>query len=49
MKIVVEGVETSQEIDYFEGLGDQSIELQGFFISHPLDKDKATEWIRSHS
>jgi diguanylate cyclase (GGDEF)-like protein len=47
MGIVVEGVETSQELDYFEGLGGSSIEVQGFFISHPLDSDRATQWIRS--
>ena len=47
MGIVVEGVETSEEVDYFEGIGGNSIELQGYFISHPLDRDKATEWIKN--
>jgi predicted signal transduction protein with EAL and GGDEF domain len=47
MGIVVEGVETSQEADYFEALGGRSIELQGYFISRPLDTEKATEWIQS--
>ena len=47
MGIVVEGVETSEEADYFESVGGSSIELQGYFISRPLDKDKATEWIES--
>ncbi|MCY7332618.1 MAG: GGDEF domain-containing protein [Pseudanabaena sp. CAN_BIN31] len=47
MGIVVEGVETAQELDYFEGLGGSSIDIQGYFISHPLDSAKATEWIQS--
>jgi diguanylate cyclase (GGDEF)-like protein len=47
MGIVIEGVETSQELDYFEMLGGSSIEVQGYFISHPLDSEKATQWIRS--
>jgi diguanylate cyclase (GGDEF)-like protein len=45
--IVVEGVETAEEADYFESMGGSSIELQGYFISKPLDKNKATEWIQS--
>ncbi|WP_103669893.1 bifunctional diguanylate cyclase/phosphodiesterase [Pseudanabaena sp. BC1403] len=45
--IVIEGVETSQELDYFEMLGGSSIEVQGYFISHPLDSEKATQWIQS--
>ncbi len=45
--IVVEGVETAQELDYFEGSGGSSIDVQGYFISHPLDSIKATEWIQS--
>jgi diguanylate cyclase (GGDEF)-like protein len=45
--IVIEGVETSQELDYFEALGGSSIEVQGYFISHPLDSEKATQWIQS--
>lgn len=48
MGIVVEGVETAQELDYFEGLGGSSIEVQGFFISHPLDSERATQWIQSN-
>jgi diguanylate cyclase (GGDEF)-like protein len=47
MGIVIEGVETSQELDYFEALGGSSIEVQGYFISHPLDSEKATQWIQS--
>ncbi|GBO52253.1 diguanylate cyclase/phosphodiesterasewith PAS/PAC sensor [Pseudanabaena sp. lw0831] len=47
MGIVIEGVETSQELDYFETLGGSSIEVQGYFISHPLDSEKATQWIQS--
>ena len=47
MGIVVEGVETAQELDYFEGLGGSDIDVQGYFISHPLDSAKATEWIQS--
>jgi diguanylate cyclase (GGDEF)-like protein len=47
MGVVIEGVETSQELDYFETLGGSSIEVQGYFISHPLDSEKATEWIQS--
>jgi EAL domain-containing protein (putative c-di-GMP-specific phosphodiesterase class I) len=47
MGIIVEGVETAQELDYFEGIGGSSIEVQGFFISHPLDSEKATQWIQS--
>jgi EAL domain-containing protein (putative c-di-GMP-specific phosphodiesterase class I) len=47
MGVVVEGIETAQELDYFEGLGGISIEVQGFFISHPLDSEKATQWIQS--
>jgi diguanylate cyclase (GGDEF)-like protein len=49
MGIVVEGVETSQELDYFEALGGSSIEVQGYFISHPLDFEKATQWIQENS
>ncbi|OYQ65513.1 hypothetical protein B9G53_07085 [Pseudanabaena sp. SR411] len=48
MGIIVEGVETAQELDYFEGLGGSSIEVQGFFISHPLDSERATQWIQSN-
>ncbi|PZO40619.1 MAG: hypothetical protein DCF19_12080 [Pseudanabaena frigida] len=47
MGIVVEGVETVEELDYFEGLGGSTIEIQGYFISRPLDSDKATQWIQS--
>jgi len=47
MGIVVEGVETSEELDYFESLGGSSIEVQGYFISHPLDTEKATQWIQT--
>ncbi len=47
MGIVVEGVETSEELDYFEDLGGSSIDVQGYFISHPLSSEKATEWIQS--
>jgi len=47
MGIVVEGIETSEELDYFESLGGSSIEVQGYFISHPLDSEKATRWIQS--
>jgi len=47
MGIIVEGIETAQELDYFEGIGGSSIEVQGFFISHPLDSEKATQWIQS--
>ncbi|MBD2176315.1 bifunctional diguanylate cyclase/phosphodiesterase [Pseudanabaena sp. FACHB-1998] len=49
MGIVVEGVETLEELDYFEGLGGSSIEVQGYFISHPLDSEKATQWIQQSS
>ncbi|NUN63376.1 EAL domain-containing protein [Pseudanabaena biceps] len=48
MGVVIEGVETAQELDYFESLGGSSIEVQGFFISHPLDSKMATEWIHSN-
>jgi diguanylate cyclase (GGDEF)-like protein len=48
MGVIVEGIETAQELDYFEGLGGSSIEVQGFFISHPLDSEKATQWIQSN-
>jgi len=48
MGIVVEGVETAQELDYFEGLGGSTIEVQGFYISHPLDSERATQWIQSN-
>jgi len=47
MGIVVEGVETSEELDYFETSGGSSIEVQGYFISHPLDAEKATQWIQT--
>lgn len=47
MGIIVEGVETSEELEYFESLGGSSIEVQGYFISHPLDTDKATQWIQT--
>lgn len=47
MGIVIEGVETLQELEYFEALGGISIEVQGYFISHPLDSEKATQWIQS--
>ncbi|OIP74864.1 MAG: hypothetical protein AUK48_08925 [Oscillatoriales cyanobacterium CG2_30_44_21] len=47
MGIVVEGVETAQELNYFEDIGGSRIEIQGFFISHPLDSDRATQWICS--
>lgn len=47
MGIVVEGIETSEELDYFESLGGSSIEVQGYFISHPLDTEKATRWIQT--
>ena len=46
MGVVIEGVETSQELDYFEAIGGSSIEVQGYFISHPLDSEKATQWIQ---
>lgn len=48
MGVVIEGVETAQELDYFESLGGSSIEVQGFFISHPLDSKMATDWIYSN-
>ncbi|ELS31665.1 putative bifunctional diguanylate cyclase/phosphodiesterase [Pseudanabaena biceps] len=47
MGVIIEGVETAQELNYFEGLGGSSIEVQGYFISHPLDIQKATEWIQA--
>jgi diguanylate cyclase (GGDEF)-like protein len=47
MGIVVEGIETAQELGYFEDIGGSHIELQGFFISHPLDSERATQWIHS--
>ncbi|MBD2186836.1 putative bifunctional diguanylate cyclase/phosphodiesterase [Pseudanabaena mucicola] len=47
MGIVIEGVETAQELGYFEELGGSCIDIQGFFISHPLDSHKATQWIES--
>ncbi|PZU96769.1 MAG: hypothetical protein DCE90_08995 [Pseudanabaena sp.] len=47
MGVVVEGVETAQELNYFEDIGGSHIEIQGFFISHPLDCERATQWIRS--
>ena len=47
MGIVIEGVETSEELDYFESSGGSSIEVQGYFISHPLDAEMATQWIQT--
>ena len=47
MGIVIEGIETSEELDYFEGLGGTSIDVQGYFISRPLELAQATEWIQS--
>ncbi len=47
MGIVIEGIETSEELDYFEGLGGTSIDVQGYFISRPLELEQATEWIQS--
>lgn len=45
MGIVVEGVETAEELDYFENVGGSSIGIQGYLISHPLDSQKATIWL----
>jgi diguanylate cyclase (GGDEF)-like protein len=47
MGIVVEGVETQDELSYFEDLGGSSIDIQGYLISHPLSNTKATEWFRN--
>ncbi len=47
MGIIVEGVETSEELDYFESIGGSSIEVQGYFISHPMEPEKATQWIQT--
>jgi diguanylate cyclase (GGDEF)-like protein len=47
MGIVVEGIETAEELDYFENVGGASISVQGFLISHPLDSDKATTWLEN--
>jgi diguanylate cyclase (GGDEF)-like protein len=49
MGIVIEGIETSEELDYFEGLGGTSIDVQGYFISRPLELAQATEWIQSNN
>ncbi len=45
MGIVVEGIETTEELDYFENIGGSSIGVQGYLISHPLDSHKATLWL----
>jgi EAL domain-containing protein (putative c-di-GMP-specific phosphodiesterase class I) len=47
--IVVEGIETSEELNYFENIGGTSIDIQGYFISVPLDREGATEWIKKAS
>ncbi|MEI6327670.1 MAG: bifunctional diguanylate cyclase/phosphodiesterase [Pseudanabaena sp. ELA645] len=44
--IVIEGVETLEELNYFENIGGSSIDIQGYFISIPLDSEGATEWIQ---
>ena len=44
--VVVEGVETSEELNYFENIGGSSIDIQGYFISIPLNSEGATEWIQ---
>jgi diguanylate cyclase (GGDEF)-like protein len=44
--IVVEGVETLEELNYFENIGGSSIDIQGYFISIPLNRESATEWIQ---
>jgi len=44
--IVIEGVETLEELKYFENIGGSSIDIQGYFISIPLDSKRATEWIQ---
>jgi diguanylate cyclase (GGDEF)-like protein len=44
--IVVEGVETLEELNYFENIGGSSIDIQGYFISIPLNSERATKWIQ---
>jgi diguanylate cyclase (GGDEF)-like protein len=44
--IVIEGVETLEELNYFENIGGSSIDIQGYFISVPLNSERATEWIQ---
>ena len=47
MGVVIEGIETSEELDYFQELGGSAIQVQGYFISHPLSIEKATQWIQT--
>jgi diguanylate cyclase (GGDEF)-like protein len=46
LRVVAEGVETSAVIERLTSIGCD--ELQGYFVSHPLPAEQATEWLREH-
>ena len=43
LKVVAEGVETAEQIDFLRSIGCDS--MQGYFFSRPLPEDAATEFI----
>ena len=40
MKIVIEGVETQEQLDVLSGMDAEEIEIQGYFYSRPLNAEK---------
>ncbi|MEW6679095.1 MAG: EAL domain-containing protein [Pseudomonadota bacterium] len=46
LNVVAEGVETKEQLAYLQELGCDA--YQGFYYSHPLDTEHATELLRSH-
>ena len=47
LRIVAEGVETEEELTALRGIG--ADDIQGYFISRPLDASALTPWIRQRS
>jgi diguanylate cyclase (GGDEF)-like protein/PAS domain S-box-containing protein len=46
LNVVAEGVETKEQLSYLQELGCDA--YQGFYYSHPLDTEHATELLRAH-
>jgi EAL domain-containing protein (putative c-di-GMP-specific phosphodiesterase class I) len=45
-KIIVEGIETEEQLNFINQLG--NFEIQGYYFGRPMPKDEATEFLKQN-